>query len=132
MMPMMMPSGVSPQLMAMMGAGGMPSGMQIVPMGNGMQAVMMPVQVDKSQQPNQQSMQGMQGMTGMGMGTMGGMGSMGGMGGMGNMIPFMMGAGGGQGMPQGFMLPMMQQQPSNNSNAEKSKQTDSEKQKHQN
>jgi hypothetical protein len=126
-MPVMMSPGMNPQLMAMMG------GLQgVMPMGNGVQAMMMPVQMDKNQQGGQTGISGMAGMGQLGhmgamagMGGMGGMGAMGGMGGiptmagMSGMMPFMMG-GPNPGISQGFMMPFV------NPNAgDKSKQTDS-------
>lgn len=102
---MMMPGGMNPQMMAMMSGGQLPQGMQMMPMGNGMQAIMMPVQMDKGQGNPQPTMGGMQipGMTAMGMPGMPGMTAMSGMPGMGGMMPMMMGGAGG--MPQGFMMP---------------------------
>ena len=49
-MPIMMPMGgsITPQ----MGTNGMPVGMQMIPMGNGMQAVMIPMPMDKVQGQN--------------------------------------------------------------------------------
>lgn len=122
----MLPPGTNPQMMMM--PGGVPGGMMtVMPMGNGMQAVMMPGQMDKNGQGQggmagmgamgamgMSGMGGIPGMTGMtaipgmpGMAGMTGMSGMAGMAGMNGMMPFMMG---GSGMPQGFMMPMMAQQ----------------------
>ena len=52
-MPFMMPMGSTPNpqmLQQMSGASSMPGNIQMVPMGNGMQAVMVPMQMDKNQQ----------------------------------------------------------------------------------
>lgn len=136
-MPVMMSAGgMNPQMMAaMMGGGSMPSGFQLLPMGNGMQAFVVPA--DKAQQGQAGMPQGMpQGMTGIAMSPMGAMGAMGGipnmagMAGM-NMMPMMMG-GGGSGMPQGFMMPasMLQNQAAQNAAAEKAKAAELDKQKH--
>lgn len=94
-MPMMIPGGMNPQMVPMMG-GSLPPGAQVIQMGNGMQAIMMPVQMDKNQQATQTN--GMPNIA-----ALGGMGAMGGMGSMSGMFPMMMG--GGTGMSQGFMIP---------------------------
>lgn len=51
-MPFMMPMGANPQMFQSMGSasGGMPGNVQMIPFGNGMQAVVVPIQVDKPQQ----------------------------------------------------------------------------------
>lgn len=117
-MPVMMPaSGMNSQMLAMMNGGAMPAGVQVVTMGNGMQAFVLPADKQQQAQSGMPGMPGMpQGMHGiamspMAMGAMGGMPSMGGMGGM-SMMPVMMGGGGQGGMPQGFMMPasMLQNQ----------------------
>lgn len=104
-MPVMMPpNAINPQaLQAMLSTGNIPPGAQIVNMGNGVQALMMPVpvQLDKNQMGSFMSqMPGMPGMAGMG--------GMAGMPGMGMMM---------MGNPQGgggFMMPGMQQAQGNN------------------
>lgn len=116
---MMVPSGMNPQALASMVGGSLQGGMQMVPMGNGMQAVMMPVSMDKAQggMPGMVGMAPMPGMPGMGMA---------GMGGMGGMMPFVMGSGG---MPQGFVMPTMMSQQGNQSTADKAKQQQQEQDK---
>jgi hypothetical protein len=116
--PMMMPNGVNQQMLSMFGGGFAPPGVQAIPLGNGMMALMMPVQMDKSQQPNQG--------TGFpGVATMGGLPN------LGSMFPLM----GPGGIPQGVLMspsmlnqnPQLQQQ--QQQAVDKTKAAEQEKQK---
>jgi hypothetical protein len=112
---MMMPNGVNQQMISMIGGGFMPPGVQVIPMGNGIQALMMPVQMEKNQQPNQGA--GFPGVP-----------NVGGLGNFGGMFPIM----GPGGIPQVIMSPSMLNQNSQQQqqqNVEKSKTTDADKNK---
>jgi hypothetical protein len=113
MVPMMMNGMNSPQMMTFPG-GPLPA---MIPMGNGMQAFMMPIQMDKNQQGGQLP----------GIPTLGGMVGMGGMGGLGGMIPMMMMGPGG--MPPGFMIPSPMVNQQNQNVGDKSKGNENDKQK---
>jgi hypothetical protein len=99
--PMMIPNGMNPQMIGMIGGGSLPSGVQLIPMGNGMQ-LMMPIQMDKNQQQNQSP-------SFPGLATMGGLGNLG-------MFPFM-------GPGQGVVMPptMMNQNTQLQQNTDKTK-----------